>query len=226
MPDSIPPETVVAVRLAIAGGNKIEAIKILRAAVPELGLAEAKAAVEQIERGGGSGAVPLPPSVPAVGVPPGVSEALAAGNKIEAIKLYREAARVGLKEAKDAVEAIERQRLGLPSNAPLKSGCLGLLVACAVPLAVLIAHFVRSARPPRVAQAARLSRPATRRMLLVLRSKRQGGWERQALRAAQPKRGSLTRGRFPASRRKQRAGRPFHPSRADTFSKKVSVTGS
>jgi large subunit ribosomal protein L7/L12 len=33
---------------------------------------------------------------------------LAAGQKIEAIKLYREHTGVGLKEAKDAVEALER----------------------------------------------------------------------------------------------------------------------
>jgi ribosomal protein L7/L12 len=31
------------------------------------------------------------------------------GNKIEAIKVYREATGLGLKEAKDAVEALERQ---------------------------------------------------------------------------------------------------------------------
>ena len=42
------------------------------------------------------------------GAPPGVMEALRAGNKLEAIKHYRNATRVGLKEAKDAVEAIER----------------------------------------------------------------------------------------------------------------------
>jgi large subunit ribosomal protein L7/L12 len=33
---------------------------------------------------------------------------LAAGHKIEAIKLYRERTGLGLKEAKDAVEALER----------------------------------------------------------------------------------------------------------------------
>ena len=34
------------------------------------------------------------------------------GNKIEAIKVYRELTGVGLKEAKDAVEALERQMSG------------------------------------------------------------------------------------------------------------------
>ena len=44
---------------------------------------------------------------------PGVVRAtLLAGNKIEAIKLYRRATGVGLKEAKDAVDAAERELRG------------------------------------------------------------------------------------------------------------------
>ncbi|MEV6925277.1 ribosomal protein L7/L12 [Dactylosporangium sp. NPDC051485] len=42
--------------------------------------------------------------------PPGVLEELVAGRKLQAIKAYREATGVGLKEAKDAVEAIARLR--------------------------------------------------------------------------------------------------------------------
>jgi hypothetical protein len=38
-----------------------------------------------------------------------VGAALASGNKIEAIKLLREASGLGLKEAKDAVERMERK---------------------------------------------------------------------------------------------------------------------
>jgi len=41
---------------------------------------------------------------PKAGVPAGVMEALESGNKIEAIKLYREATGVGLAEAKVFVE--------------------------------------------------------------------------------------------------------------------------
>ncbi|WP_344618521.1 ribosomal protein L7/L12 [Dactylosporangium salmoneum] len=52
-------------------------------------------------------AEPVPPAPPA---PPGVLEELAAGRKIQAIKAYREATGVGLREAKDAVEAIARLR--------------------------------------------------------------------------------------------------------------------
>ena len=46
------------------------------------------------------------------GLSPQVLEALRRGNKIEAIKIYRELTGVGLAEAKQAVEAIE-SRLGL-----------------------------------------------------------------------------------------------------------------
>jgi ribosomal protein L7/L12 len=42
-------------------------------------------------------------------VPPEVIEALRSGNKIEAIKRYREATAVGLKEAKDFVEEVQRR---------------------------------------------------------------------------------------------------------------------
>ena len=41
---------------------------------------------------------------PVSSMPAGVQDALTNGNKIEAIKLYRDATGVGLKEAKDAVE--------------------------------------------------------------------------------------------------------------------------
>jgi Ribosomal protein L7/L12 C-terminal domain len=44
---------------------------------------------------------------PKVAVPPGVQDALQRGNKIEAIKLYREATGLGLAEAKEEVEAIQ-----------------------------------------------------------------------------------------------------------------------
>lgn len=45
-------------------------------------------------------------------IPDGVLEPLMRGNKIEAIRVYREATGVGLKEAKDAVEAIEVEQRG------------------------------------------------------------------------------------------------------------------
>lgn len=60
-----------------------------------------------------------------------VAEALFRGQKIEAIKLYRESRRVGLKEAKDAVEELEA---GLRERSPEKfanpssrTGCFACL---------------------------------------------------------------------------------------------------
>ena len=47
---------------------------------------------------------------PVKGVPAGVIEALQRGSKIEAIRTYRLATGVGLAEAKERVEEIERRR--------------------------------------------------------------------------------------------------------------------
>ncbi|MDB5600750.1 MAG: hypothetical protein JWN71_2794 [Xanthobacteraceae bacterium] len=46
---------------------------------------------------------------PYKGLPPAVLEAILNGNKIEAIKRYREFAGVGLKEAKDFIEDVQRR---------------------------------------------------------------------------------------------------------------------
>lgn len=65
-----------------------------------------------------------------------VTDALRAGNKIEAIRLHRAATGLGLKESKDEVEAIEAGlRAKFPDQFPAKAtsagkggGCLGLIV--------------------------------------------------------------------------------------------------
>ena len=60
-----------------------------------------------------------------------ISDALRAGEKIRAIKLHREATGLGLKEAKDEIEAIEAGlREKFPDQVPAPSqaggkGCLG-----------------------------------------------------------------------------------------------------
>lgn len=51
-----------------------------------------------------------------------VREQIERGNKIEAIRLYREATGVGLKEAKDAVEAMETGRPVIATAATIVSG--------------------------------------------------------------------------------------------------------
>ena len=56
---------------------------------------------------------------------------LSGGRKIQAIKVYREATGVGLKEAKDAMEAYyEKLRAEAPDRFPeqAKSGCAGAIL--------------------------------------------------------------------------------------------------
>ena len=63
------------------------------------------------------------------------------GDKIEAIKLYREATGVGLKESKEAVEAIEAEARGSQPDqlrvGGQKKGCLGLFAVLLATAATL-----------------------------------------------------------------------------------------
>lgn len=96
------------VRALLQTGQKIEAVKRVRE-VTKLGLKESKDLVEDIERGRAvifNAAPPLPMNSDA-----GMTEVyqlIAEGKKIEAIKVYRKLTGVGLKEAKDAMEALTR----------------------------------------------------------------------------------------------------------------------
>lgn len=64
-----------------------------------------------------------------------VHDAIFAGHKIEAIKIYREANNCGLKEAKEKVEVIEvrlrKQSAHRFETAEVNGGCLGVLTLCA-----------------------------------------------------------------------------------------------
>ena len=102
-----------AVRSLLAGGNKLEAIKRVRE-LTGLGLKEAKDYVDSLPLSS-----PAPMATPAptpatatssvdVQNDPQVRELLIAGNKIQAIKRVRELTGLGLKEAKDLVDAMER----------------------------------------------------------------------------------------------------------------------
>lgn len=71
-----------------------------------------------------------------------VHKALFAGKKIVAIKHYREATGCGLKDAKEAVEALE---VALRNKDPhrfekaeVKGGCFGMLVLFAVLVAIAV----------------------------------------------------------------------------------------
>jgi ribosomal protein L7/L12 len=100
-------DSVAAIRALLLAGNKIEAIKAYRERYG-VGLKEAKDQVEAIERG-----VWQSPAAPStVSDAPEIEHLLLAGQKIEAIKRYREQHGVGLKEAKDAIDALERTLRG------------------------------------------------------------------------------------------------------------------
>ncbi len=92
------------IKAETAAGKKITAIKLYRDAT-DAGLAEAKEAVELIAAGKPppSGAAPSP-SADAMRE---VSALITAGRKSEAIRVYRKAVGVDLKDAKDAVDALE-----------------------------------------------------------------------------------------------------------------------
>jgi ribosomal protein L7/L12 len=95
------------IRSLVEHGNKIGAIKRVRE-LTGLGLKEAKDYVDSIPRHGS------PPSLPSAGVNQPTSQASLAevhalamqGQKIQAIKLYRELTGLGLKEAKDYIDSL------------------------------------------------------------------------------------------------------------------------
>jgi ribosomal protein L7/L12 len=80
-------------------GEKIKAIKLFRDRTGA-GLKEAKDAVEAIERGEPTRRTPAE-------IETELAPLLKQGEKIKAIKLFRDRTGAGLKEAKDAVEALE-----------------------------------------------------------------------------------------------------------------------
>lgn len=87
----------------LRAGRKIEAIKRYRE-LTGVGLREAKEAVEALEAGR---SVSLPPKSSLLRQvhDSEIEQQIRSGHLLDAIKLYREKTGVGLKEAKDAVEA-------------------------------------------------------------------------------------------------------------------------
>lgn len=126
--DPLPDEVLEALR----SGNAIEAIKRLRQATG-LGLAEAKSVIDRHRQ---AGAAPTSTATPTGGLPPAVAEQLRLGNKIEAIKLLRGHTGLGLKEAKDAIEALaagaRRSAGGSPGEVPRAGNAVGWIVLLAI----------------------------------------------------------------------------------------------
>jgi len=172
---AVPSETLGAVAALVAEDRKIEAIKLLRERYPgDLSLADAKDLVEAIAAGGPTAARALSSSLPATApsdiadsalsallapyavasLPASVEtemwSALQAGQKIVAIKLLRESTegRLGLKEAKDVVEAWAGAR-GLP--AARTGGCFIATATCGTehaPMVALLRDFRDTALRP------------------------------------------------------------------------------
>jgi len=94
------------IREYIQADQLIRAIKLYRE-ITSVGLAEAKSAVEAMGRGEN---VSIPAPQTRLDDPlleTKIKEMLAKRKKIDAIKIYREAHRVGLKEAKDVIDQME-----------------------------------------------------------------------------------------------------------------------
>ena len=116
----------------LTDGRKIEAIKLYRD-ITGAGLKEAKDAVEALERGD----VPPRSSSPSSGDSE-ILELMRAGQKIRAIKVYRDKTGSGLADAKNAVEAMARAH-GLPAG---PSGC-GTAVLATILVAILLGYLSR-----------------------------------------------------------------------------------
>jgi ribosomal protein L7/L12 len=133
VPSNPLPDDVLA---ALQAGNKIEAIRRLREATG-LGLKESKDAIDAHEAGRASQPAADGP------LPPQALEALRRGDKVQAIRLLRERTGLGLKEAKDRVDAFRHEaqsagHAGAPGEVPrsrhrvawIVIGAVAVLVAC------------------------------------------------------------------------------------------------
>ena len=111
------------VRSLLDQGQKIAAVKLYKDHTG-VGLAEAKEAVEAMQAGAG----PPPPSDIADDLKSELLRLLGRGDKLEAVKLYKDQKGTSLLEAKQAVESLAA-RHGL---VPQQAGCLGVVLAVVV----------------------------------------------------------------------------------------------
>lgn len=130
------------VRTLLGQGEKIAAVKLYKDQTG-VGLAEAKEAVESMQAAAG----PPPPSDIGSDLEADLLRLLGRGDKLEAVKLYKDRMGVALIEAKQAVESLAA-RHGL---VPQRVGCLGVvlavvLAAVAVLLISVAAHAQQAAR--------------------------------------------------------------------------------
>jgi ribosomal protein L7/L12 len=105
----------------VAQGRKIEAIKLYRDRTGA-GLAEAKTAIEALGRGE-SMVIRASRVTQGTSAEADLLDLLRQGQKVQAIKVYRERTGTSLREAKEAVERLAAQQDIVPSG----SGCLPML---------------------------------------------------------------------------------------------------
>ena len=127
---------------ALEQGQTVEAIKRLRTATG-LGLKEAKEAIDR--HLAGEPARPRPSIVAMAALPFAVAAALRKGDKLEAIRLMREKGGLGLKEAKDAVEAYGHEQGAAdshraPGEVPRRGGAGWLVFVLVVVALALLAR--------------------------------------------------------------------------------------
>lgn len=142
---SLPPEVLA----ALDEGHTIEAIKRLRTATG-LGLKESKDLIDAHQRGEEI-SIATRDALPAH-VPDAVRQALAEGNKIEAIRLLRDHEGLSLKDAKDRVDAMEQSMaepasIGMGAMAPglspgqQRGGGAGNWIVVAVVVAIAVGAY-------------------------------------------------------------------------------------
>lgn len=132
------------VTASIFAGQKIQAIKLYNE-VTGAGLKESKDYVESLERQlraekpESFHAAVTPGSIPVPAMPEDeakkMTDLIFAGQKIQAIKMYKEATGLGLKESKDFIDDLEKQlRQECPENFAhaAKTGCSVVLAAGAL----------------------------------------------------------------------------------------------
>jgi ribosomal protein L7/L12 len=112
---AVDPQTQVRLTELVEQGNKIQAIKDLRAATG-LGLREAMNAVDAIAAGHNVSGVLLPHRDVPAATEERARELIAQGRRIQAVMLVGEEMGLGLEEAKNVVDCLGGFQAGSPTN--------------------------------------------------------------------------------------------------------------
>jgi ribosomal protein L7/L12 len=106
----------------LRAGQQLEAIQVYQSKVGG-SLGEAQDAIDAILAGLQDAAAPIGPALPMTRANPAdlpeVLQYLTAGNRLEAIRVYRAATGAGLREAVTAIDSLQRDLGGAPPSAPL-----------------------------------------------------------------------------------------------------------